>query len=237
MQALLQLAISRSAFPSLKKLHSKNETYPVFGTSVPLNIDRSACFLFGSVTAGAHMTVCTQPAKDPMKIWVPRGAYNKSKHPRMLDNSVAGGIASGENPSEAIVREAVEEASLSEALVRKNLVACGALTYFHRRPESEGGDLEPRIRCVYDLKVAASFKLKQSDGEVEAFNLWDVETVETVMMTGQVKMDAALVLINLFMRHGVITAESESDFVEIVERLHRRLPFPTKAGRMISQII
>ena len=103
------------------------------------------------------------------------------------------------------------------------------MTYFHRRPESEGGDLEPRIRYVYDLKVAASIKLKPSDGEVAEFNLWDLETVRTAIMKGQVKMDAALVMIEFFVRHGEITAEDESDYVGIVSRLHRRLPFLTKA--------
>ena len=118
MQVLLQLVVSKSTIPSLKKLHTKNETYPVLGTSLGLNIDRSACYLFGIVTAGAHMTVYTQAAKGQMKIWVPRRAWNNSKNPVMLDSSVAGGIASGETPGEAIVREAVEEASLDEDLVR-----------------------------------------------------------------------------------------------------------------------
>lgn len=35
------------------------------------------------------------------------------------------------------------------------------------------------------------------------------------------------VLIDFFIRHGILTPENEPDYIEIVARLHRRFEFPT----------
>jgi 8-oxo-dGTP pyrophosphatase MutT (NUDIX family) len=58
-------------------------------------------------------------AKEGVKFWVPRRARNKQTYGGMLDNTVAGGISTGEVPFECLVREASEEASLPEDLVRE----------------------------------------------------------------------------------------------------------------------
>ena len=50
--------------------------------------------------------------------------------PGWLDNSVAGGIPSRMSPFEAIVKEAMEEASLTEDIVRKHTRSVGAVSYF-----------------------------------------------------------------------------------------------------------
>jgi hypothetical protein len=50
-----------------------------------------------------------------------------------------------------------------------------------------------------------------------------VEEVKTALLRGEFKLNSAIVVIDFFVRHGVITAENERDHVEIVCRLHRRL--------------
>jgi len=35
-----------------------------------------------------------------------------------------------------------------------------------------------------------------------------------------------MVMLDFFIRHGILTAENESDFEEIKRRLHRELEFP-----------
>lgn len=158
----------------------------------------------------------------------------------MLDNTVAGGIATGESPFECIVREAAEEASLPEDLVRKKAKSVGAVTYFHVRDERAGGEtglLMPECQFVYDLDLtserhAADGKLAESevtpkpeDGEVESFELMSVEKVKEAMRKGEFKPNCAVVLLDFFVRHGLVTAEDEEGFVEICGRLHRRLEF------------
>jgi 8-oxo-dGTP pyrophosphatase MutT (NUDIX family) len=45
---------------------------------------------------------------------------------------VAGGIASGDNPLECLIKEAMEEASIEERSVKDHVMAAGAITYIFR---------------------------------------------------------------------------------------------------------
>jgi hypothetical protein len=64
------------------------------------------------------------------------------------------------------------------------------------------------------------------DGEVEGFELMGVEEVRVALAEGRFKPNCSVVLLDFLVRHGVLTPENESDYVEIVSRLHRRLEFP-----------
>ena len=217
----------------------RGELYPVYDEegAIAFEIERAASSLFGVVTYGCHMTVyvrrkeLSEDGEDVIKIWVPRRARTKSTYPGMLDNSVAGGIAAGESPRESLVREAAEEATLPQVLVREKARAAGTVSYFHVRDERAGvGEtrlLQPECQYVYDLEVDDDVVLKPGDDEVEGFELMSVEKVKDALARGEFKPNCALVLLDFFVRHGVLSAESESDYVEIVGRLHRFLEFPT----------
>lgn len=152
----------------------RDELYPIYGPGSELlyNIERSAACLFGIMSYGVHMTCYVEDptASYGMKIWVPRRAASKSTYPGMLDNTVAGGIASGEDPFESVVREADEEASLPEDLVRKETVKNGCITYIHVRDERAGGEvglIQPECQFVYDLKLPLDVVPKPNDNEVQ----------------------------------------------------------------------
>jgi hypothetical protein len=51
------------------------------------------------------------------------------------------------------------------------------------------------------------------------------------MTRGEFKPSCAAVMMDFFVRHGFITAENEVDYVEIVSRLHRKLPFRASPRR------
>ncbi|KAI7089910.1 hypothetical protein KC356_g2004 [Hortaea werneckii] len=220
----------------------RDELYPVYGPNKELlfSIERSASALFGVVTYGCHMSAYTY-AKRPkseseaggeeeeLKLWVPRRAATKQTYGGMLDNTVAGGIATGETPFESIVRESAEEASLPEELVRKNAKAVGTVTYFHIRDRRAGGEtrlLQPECQYVYDLQLPEDVVPKPSDDEVEGFELKSVDEVKDALRDGEFKPNCAVVLLDFFVRHGVLTPEEEPAYSEIVSRLHRRLEFP-----------
>lgn len=210
----------------------RDELYPVYGPNgeALFDIERAASALFGIVTYGCHMTVYTRDTHvGGMKIWVPRRARNKQTYGGMLDNSVAGGIASGEEPFESLVREAHEEASLPEAVVRDNARAAGTVTYFYIRDERAGGEtnlLQPECQYIYDLEVPSEILCKPGDDEVEEFHLWGVDEVKQALGRGEFKPNTALVMIDFFIRHGIITQRDERDYIELVSRLHRKLEFP-----------
>jgi 8-oxo-dGTP pyrophosphatase MutT (NUDIX family) len=148
----------------------------------------------------------------------------------MLDNAVAGGIASGESPFESLVRECGEEASLDEEFVRSSARACGTVTYWYIRDERAGGEtnlMQPEVQYVYDLELPEDTIPKPGDDEVEEFYLWGVEEVQEAMRRGEFKPNCALVVLDFLVRHGILTTENERDYIEIVSRLHRKLEFPT----------
>ena len=164
-----------------------------------------------------------------MKVWVPRRAATKSTYGGMLDNTVAGGISVGENPFESLVRESQEEASLPEDIVRKRAKAVGTVTYIHIRDSRAGGEtglFQPECQYVYDLELPATVVPKPQDDEVESFSVMDVEEIQERMAAGEFKPNCAVIMLDFFVRHGILREDNEMDYVEIVSRLHRRLEFP-----------
>lgn len=211
----------------------RDELYAVYGNDneVIFDVERSASALFGVVTYGVHMTGYTRvkDASFGIKIWVPRRAWSKSTYPGMLDNTVAGGIASGEDALECVIREADEEASLPEKLVRENVKAKGTITYLCIRDERAGGEVglvQPECQYVFDLEIPEGVECKPKDGEVESFELWSVEEVKEALGKGEFKPNCALLALDFFIRWGILTEENEKDYKEIKERLHRKLEFP-----------
>lgn len=89
----------------------------------------------------------------------------------------------------------------------------------------------PDVLYCYDLEIpadqAGAVVPAPRDDEVECFYLWDLDTTRAALARGEFKPNTALVLLDFFVRHGLLTEEDEPDYVEILARLHRRLPVPT----------
>ncbi|KAI9893171.1 MAG: hypothetical protein M1814_000719 [Vezdaea aestivalis] len=228
---LLATCREKDTFISLKAW--RDELYPIYGPdrSVLCCIERAGSGLFGVNTYGVHMNVYTQGDAGEVLMWVPRRAANKPTYPGMLDNSVAGGLGVGEKPLEGLVREAAEEASLDEELVRSKVVACGTVSYhFRQRREPvvrDGVTHQPEMEFIYDLEVGREVLLRPGDGEVETFELMGVGRLKAALRAGEFKPNSGVMMLDFFVRHGILTAENEPDYLEISYRLHRKLPFPT----------
>ena len=207
----------------------RDELYPVTGRKSNITMERAGSALLGIVTYGVHMTAYTK-GTDGIMIWVPRRSSKKSTYPSMLDNTVAGGISASEEPFQALVREAAEEASLPEDVVREGAKPCGTVSYFHVRDSRAGGEtglMQPEIQFVYDLELPNDTLLKPADDEVQEFYLWSVEEVQKALAEEKFKPNCALVLLDFFVRHGILRVDNEPDYVDIAARLHRKLPFPS----------
>jgi 8-oxo-dGTP pyrophosphatase MutT (NUDIX family) len=227
---LIDIAIEKGVFKTLHFKHS--EPFPILGAKYPVNVERFAGDLFGITARGAHMTVYTI-TDEGMKIWVPRRSASMVTYPNKLDTTVAGGVAAFETPLQNIIREAQEEASLPEDLVTPDIKAAGVLTYMSSFAGVAGGKeayVCPDIVYVYDLEVGWNVKLSPEDGEVNEFYLLSVEQIQESLRRGRFKTNSAVVMLDFFIRHGIITADNEDDYVEIVQRMHRQLPFPTAPG-------
>lgn len=222
-------AVKKDTFDVLKGW--RNEMYPVYAPdgSVLLEMERCASPLFGIVTYGIHLSAYVED-EEGLKMWIARRSRTKQTYPGMLDNSVAGGMTSGETPFNCAVREAMEEASIPEEISNAHARAVGCVTYVYVRDARAGGEtglLQPEVEYVYDLKLDKTFELKPCDTEVEDFRLWTIPELKDALQKGEFKPNCAMVLVDFFVRHGIITAENESDYLEILSRLHRRLEYPT----------
>lgn len=226
-QQLINLARERHVFPRLGK--KTQEQFPIIGASFDIGIERPAFSLFGIVGRGAHMTVFVRSERG-MQFWVPRRGATKSTYPNMLDQAVAGGVARGETPLECIAREANEEAGLSAEIVRERAVSAGTVSWFNVSDERAGGEpglMNPGILNVYDLEVGGDVVFKPAEEDIESYSLMEADEVKEALRRGEFKPSCAMVMLDFFIRHGIITAENERDYDEIAQRLHRRLPLKT----------
>lgn len=154
------------------------------------------------------MTVYTRTEGGEMKIWISQRNLNKHSHPGLLDNTVAGGVALGEEPFESLCREAEEEAGLTRE-VMESANSADTITWFNVSDSRSGGEddlMKPGISHVYDLQVGNDMVLKPVDRDIHAFELMSVEDVTTAIKTERFKPLSASVMVNFFIRHGFITA-------------------------------
>ncbi|KAI1137003.1 hypothetical protein F5Y05DRAFT_94120 [Hypoxylon sp. FL0543] len=86
------------------------------------------------------------------------------------------------------------------------------------------------ILCLYDVEVDHTVVPKPRDDEVHEFNLWAKQQIQEAMLRGEFKPNCASLMIDFFIPHGIITDENESDYLEIITRLHRPLPMPITLG-------
>lgn len=229
-QELIDLARQQGVFPRLGK--KTTEQFPIVGARFDIGIERSAFSLFGIIGQGAHMTIYTrtqQQGQADYRFWIARRSAAKSTYPDMLDQAVAGGVACGETPLECIVREAGEEAGLSPERVRKEAVATGTVSWFNISDKRAGGEvglMNPGVLYTYDLEVPSTLtEMRSVEGDISRFELMDLSDVLAALRQGAFKPSCAMVMMDFLIRHGLVTAENEPDYCEIISRLHRKLPF------------
>ncbi|MBI3504864.1 MAG: DUF4743 domain-containing protein [Proteobacteria bacterium] len=196
----------------------RNEAFPVlpnWGDTPLFRIERAAAPHFGIRSYGVHMNGYVRTAEGP-RIWVARRAKTKPTYPGMLDNMVAGGHPVGLGLHENMVKECGEEAGIPAELARK-AVCTSAISY---RMDGEDG-LKPDVQFCFDLELPADFVPRNTDGEIDEFFLWPWQkTAEVVAETREFKFNCNLVLIDFYIRHGLVDP-GRADYLDIVAGLHR----------------
>ena len=195
-----------SGLAALGVFRWRNEPFDVRNEAgaVLTQVDRGALPLLGIRAEGVHLNgLVVRP--DGLHIWLGRRAADKLLDPGKLDHIVAGGISAGMDRAETLVKEAAEEAGLSAELIATATLE-GTIDYTMLRPEGLRRD---RLYC-YDLVLPEDVTPRPVDGEVAGFELWPAAAVlDTVRRTDEFKFNVNLVLIDLFLRHGLV-AEPEA---------------------------
>ena len=142
--------------------------------------------------------------------------------PGRLDVTVGGGIGAGDSALDTIVRECSEEASLPTSYVRSNVRPTGILPFPNRSPS---GWLLPGMYYTFELPLppdgSVTPQVNAADGEVEEFELLNVGRVLTSLIEGRFKPSSAMALIDWMIRHGFLTEDSDTRFVDVCRELRR----------------
>jgi 8-oxo-dGTP pyrophosphatase MutT (NUDIX family) len=162
-------------------------------------LDRGALPLFGVAAQGVHVNGLLRRG-GRLFLWMGIRAADKAIAPGLLDNLVAGGVPAGLDAGATLLKEAAEEAGIPPALAAAARPS-GRVSYVMSGPEGLRRDL---LHC-YDLELPEGFTPAPQDGEVERFELLPAEEVlRLVRETERVKFNVNLVLIDLFLREGLI---------------------------------
>lgn len=187
-------------------VQSMNELFDVYPSphEKPIGqIDRSVLPLLGFIGTGVHLNGLVKKS-DGIYLWVGKRSPNKRLDPGKLDHIVAGGIPAGLDHRKALFKEAEEEASIPENLIEQAQYV-SMITYSMQRPEG----LRRDVLYCYDLWLPEDFLPTPNDGEVVEFRLMKLQDIfERVCLTDDVKFNVNLVLIDLFLRQGLIPKHS-----------------------------
>jgi 8-oxo-dGTP pyrophosphatase MutT (NUDIX family) len=173
--------------------------------SEPLaRLDRGALSPLGVISQGVHVNGRVR-RPDGLHLWVGWRSKDKNVAPGKLDNLVAGGVPAGLTPMQTLLKEAAEEASMPPDLAAR---ARRVSRVSYRMADAPG--LRRDVLHCFDLDLPEDFTPAPADDEVERFELWPAERVlQAVRDTSDVKFNVNLVLIDLFLREGLIDPRGE----------------------------
>ncbi|MBX7146584.1 MAG: DUF4743 domain-containing protein [Alphaproteobacteria bacterium] len=195
----------------------RGENYPVtLGLDHPplMQIERAAASFFGIRAYGIHLNGYVKHTNGLM-MWIAKRSLDKQVAPGKLDNMVAGGQPIGMSLKDNLIKEAREEAALSAhlALLAKPVGLISYLTEYNY-------GLRHDFLFTYDLELPKDFVPKNNDGEVEEFYLWPVDFIKNKLEeTFDFKFNTALVLIDFFIRHGLLDPDEEKNYDTLIRGL------------------
>lgn len=164
--------------------------------------ERAAARFWGTLTQGAHANGFVADASGrPTHLWIARRSQHKASDPGLLDNLVGGGVAGGQTPWQALVREGWEEAGLAPDTMAA--ATPGRIIRLHR-DIAEGLQLEDLYS--HDLRLPAGVWPRNQDGEVAAFECLPVQKALACAASNAMTVDAALVTLDFALRHDLCAA-------------------------------
>ena len=162
--------------------------------------ERAAARFWGTLTVGAHANGFVANADGrPTHLWIAQRSPHKATDPGLHDNLIGGGVADGQSPRDALVREGWEEAGLTPAQMAP--ARAGRVIRLCRNV-AEGLQLEDLHS--FDLRLAAGQVPQNQDGEVARFELLPLAQALALAAGDTMTVDAALVTLDFGLRHGML---------------------------------
>jgi 8-oxo-dGTP pyrophosphatase MutT (NUDIX family) len=179
----------------------RGETYAVYARGrerVLFHIERAAMRFFGLTASAAHLNgYCGKGGA--LRVFTGRRAATKSIDPGKLDTLVAGGVPSGQDAWQTLLRECGEEAGIARSLAEQAR-SVGVLQVCHEVPEG----LHSESLHAHDLALPPDFVPRNSDGEVSEFLLLRPEALLARVARGDMTLEAGLVAVDFMLRHELL---------------------------------
>jgi 8-oxo-dGTP pyrophosphatase MutT (NUDIX family) len=222
---------SNAVAPVLARLNKRgvidgwrSELFPVnssYGEPPVFLVERAAASLLGIRAYGVHINgyVCLDEKRpsQPTHLWVAKRSANETNLPEHVRPPRGGGASGEHGPGLCAVKECEEEASVPPSLATENLQSASIVTY----NSDYRGCCKRDVLFCYDLALPKTSKPTPNDGEVDSFTLVPMdEACRLVAETKEFKPNVALVLVDFFVRHGIVTPE-EPGYVELVKALRQ----------------
>ncbi|XP_022654687.1 nudix hydrolase 24, chloroplastic-like [Varroa jacobsoni] len=222
MAAALQKLREENLFPTLKGW--RNETYDIaakFGDATLMRMERSATCLFGTKRYGVHITGYVEDEDGRVEsVWFQKRSPTKETWPNKIDIMVSGGLSSGNSVTDCLIREAEEEASMSEELVRRLARPVGFVSFIY---EDERGIFPETIFC-FDARLPRDFVPRASDCEVQSFHCVPVEDVANLVVNSDVfKLTSAPIALDFLVRHSILHPDSLPQYGALLDAIHLAL--------------
>jgi 8-oxo-dGTP pyrophosphatase MutT (NUDIX family) len=174
--------------------------YSTAGQDLGVAIERAAARFWGTLTLGAHCNSFVADATGtPRQLWIARRSPTKATDPGKLDNLIGGGVAAGQTPQEAVVREGWEEAGLTPAQMT-GLQRGGIVRLLRDIPEG----LQREWIHVFDLALPVDTTPRNQDGEVAALELRACPDALALAAGLEMTVDAALVTLDFALRRRLL---------------------------------
>lgn len=183
----------------------RDEPFPILDPADGARLgamERAAARFWGTLTRGAHANGWVGDAAGrPTHLWIAQRSLTKATDPGRHDNLIGGGVADGQTPRQALVREGWEEAGLSPAQVQG--AACGSVLRLQRDiPEG----LQHEWLYAFDLQLPAGLQPRNQDGEVAAFACLPLAEALHLAAGDTMTVDAALVTLDFALRRTLLEA-------------------------------
>ncbi|MDR0484071.1 MAG: NUDIX domain-containing protein [Alphaproteobacteria bacterium] len=178
-------------------------------------VDRSLLHVFGLLAHGVHLNAYvekTNPQGSIAKyLWIARRAKTKLHDPLKLDNLVAGAVSLGFSPSETLIKEAGEEAGITE-VVSEKAISKQIISY----KVNKYGGVRNDIVHIFELKLPEDFKPIAVDGEVEEFILLDCHQVLNLLIENfdSFKYNSAITILFFLYSHNFIKDIELNNFLK-----------------------
>jgi 8-oxo-dGTP pyrophosphatase MutT (NUDIX family) len=217
----LEKAYQAGKFQRWKKWIQENFAVDSSSGERILNMNLLGTDVLGAVVSGVTLIAWTRTDKG-RQYWLQKRSQAKVHHPGKLDTTASGGIQLNEQPIDAMIREAREEASIPEDFAKTNLISCGTISY-HLAINHDGSPGScPHVQYTYEIELPPDMAPRPCDNEVDYFVKMNELEIRKALFGDEFKMIVAAIWLGHFCRHGILKPEDDVNYNEICSRLHRQ---------------